>query len=84
MPIRNLRCKTPFQHGLPREVVGSLEVFQNCRDVALREVGSGHGGGGLGLDMVILVVFSNLSVSVPYSRKEKTVICHLSRIPSLT
>ena len=28
----------------------SLEAFQNHRDVALRDVGSGHGGGlGLGL-----------------------------------
>ena len=41
-------------HRLPSEVVESLslEVF-NCRvDVALRDVGSGHGGGGLmvGLD----------------------------------
>ena len=37
-----------------QEVVGSplLEVFQNRGDVALRNVGSGHGGGGLlvGLD----------------------------------
>jgi len=34
---------------LPREVVPSpsLEVFQNRVDVALRNVGSGHGGGGL-------------------------------------
>jgi len=32
------------------EVVGSLSlvVFQNCRDVALRDVGSGHGGEGWG------------------------------------
>ena len=28
----------------------SLEGFQNHRDVALRDVGSRHGGGGLGLD----------------------------------
>jgi len=39
-------------HG---EVAGSppsLEVFKNCLDVALRDVVSGHGGGGLmvGLD----------------------------------
>ena len=33
------------------EVLGSpsLEVFQSHGDVALMEVGSGHGGGGLGL-----------------------------------
>ena len=34
---------------LPREVVQSpsLEVFQNRVDMALRDVVSGHGGGGL-------------------------------------
>ena len=49
---------------LPREVVGSpsMEVFQNCRDVATRDVGSGHGWGGLRLDWVTLEVFSNLNV----------------------
>ena len=38
--------------ALPREVVDSpsLEVIPHRGDVALRDVGSGHGGGGLGLD----------------------------------
>ena len=36
---------------LPGEVLESpsLEVFQNCGDVVLRAVVSGHCGGGLGL-----------------------------------
>ena len=41
----------------------SLEVFENCGDVALRDMVSGHGGDGLGSDL-ILEVFSNLSDSV--------------------
>ena len=51
---------------LPREVgrPPSLEGSQSCGDVALRDVGSGHGGGGLGLDLGILVVCSNLNDSV--------------------
>jgi len=39
-----------------------LEVFQSCGDVALRGVVNGHGG--LGLDLGILEVFSNLNDSV--------------------
>ena len=42
----------------------SLEVFKNCADVALRDVVSGHGGGELELDWVILVIFSNLKNSI--------------------
>jgi len=34
----------------------SLEVSENCGDVALRDVASRHGGGGLGFDLVILEV----------------------------
>ena len=41
----------------------SLEVFRNCGDVALRDMVIGHGGDGLGLDL-ILEVFSNLTISV--------------------
>ena len=41
----------------------SLEGFKKCRDVALRDVVSGHGGDGLGLDWMFLVVFSNLDDS---------------------
>ena len=46
--------------------MGSLsqEVSKSCGDVALRDVGSGHGGGGLGLDLRILEVFSSLNDSV--------------------
>mgnify|MGYP001855906276 CR=1 FL=1 len=53
-------------HRLLREVMGSpsLEVFRSHGDVALRDVVSGHGGGGLGLDQVILGIFSNLNDSM--------------------
>ena len=39
-------------------------MLKNRGDVALRDVVTGHGGDGLGLDVVILVVFSHLSDSV--------------------
>ena len=43
-----LERKVSYWHRLPREVVESpsLEVFQSRVDVALRDVGSGHGGMG--------------------------------------
>jgi len=42
---------------LPGGVVGSpsLEVLQNRRDVALRDVASGHGG--VGWDWVLMALF---------------------------
>ena len=39
----------------------SLGVLNNHGDVALRDVISGRGGDGLGLDLVILEVFSKLN-----------------------
>ena len=53
-------------HRLHREVVQlpSLQVFKNHRDVALRDVVSGHDGGGLESDCIILEVISNLNDSM--------------------
>ena len=42
----------------------SLEVFKECGDVALRDVGRGHGGRGLGMDWMMLKVFSNFNDSM--------------------
>ena len=51
---------------LPREMVEppSLEVFKNRGEVALRDMVSGLGGDRLGLDWIILVLFSNLNDSM--------------------
>ena len=50
--------------GCPVEGSPSLEVFQNRGGVALRDVVSGHGGGGLVLGLGILVLISNFNDSV--------------------
>ena len=51
-------------YGLRRGVVKSLspELFEKCGVVALRDVVSGHGGDGLGMDFVILVVFPTILI----------------------
>ena len=52
-------------HRLHREVVESpsLEVFKTCR-CGTEGCGYWAGGGGLGLDLVTLEVFSNLNDSI--------------------
>ena len=58
MGIRKiLLSKGVFRHWnrLPRE------LFKKKVDVALRDMVSERGGNGLGLDLVILEVFSNLN-----------------------
>lgn len=52
---------------LPREVVepAPLEVFKSHGYVAMRDMGSGHGGSGLRIGLwMILVVFSSLNDSM--------------------
>ena len=51
-----------------------LDVFQSRADVALRDVGSGHGGGGLGTSEV----FSSLNDSMIWDKK--MVISELGRM----
>jgi len=45
-------------------MVAYLELFKNHGDVALRNMVSRHGGDGLGLDLMILEVSSNLDDSM--------------------
>jgi len=54
------------RYTLPREVgeSPSPSPFENRGDVSLRNVVSRHGGDGLGLDLVILEVLSNLNDSM--------------------
>jgi len=63
-------------HRLPREAVESLslEVLKKCGDVALRDMVSGHG---LGSDLVILEVFSNLNDCVIFF---KSLFCNLNNL----
>jgi len=63
-------------HRLHREVVDSppLEGVSNCADVALRvmvSVVSGHDGDGLGLDWVILEIFSSLNNSMTLTQDDR-------------
>ena len=44
----------------------SLEASKKCVDVALRDKVSGHDGSGLGLELMILEVFSSLYDSMNY------------------
>lgn len=49
---------------LPREALGSpsLQVLQSHGDVALGDVVNGHGGDGVGLDSMVLVVCPTLLI----------------------
>lgn len=46
-----------------------MQVFRILGDLALRNVVSEHGGGGLGMDQVISVVFSSLKDSMILSKR---------------
>ena len=45
------RSPTPDLSALSHNPWGHTLRLKSCGDVALRDVGSGHGGGGLGLDL---------------------------------
>ena len=62
-------------HRLPREVAVTVPggVQEQCGDVALRDMVSGHG---LGSDLVILEVFSNLNHFVIF----KSLFCNLNNL----
>jgi len=50
MQTHNLRHSPPSEHPQAEVKSPSPEVFEKHVDVALGDMDSGHGGGGLGLD----------------------------------
>lgn len=67
LPEQMLPCQEEMHwQSLPMEVAVplSLQVIKSCGDVAVKSMLSGHGGDGLGRDLVILEVFSNLNESM--------------------
>lgn len=67
LPELLLPCQEEMHwQSLPKKVavLPSLEVVKSCGDAAVKAVLSGHGGDGLGRDLVILKVLSNLNESL--------------------
>ena len=76
--LKEQRCAgTAAQGGVGSP---SLEVFKEGGDVALRDVGSGHSGGGLGLDLGISELFSNIYDSVICRSDSRGIAVDLKRL----